>query len=96
MGHSGGSESAFCGSALDASGQNSGFSKGVLQNRAGGAHARNSDLGSGGVCAHTASATGERVGRGGSQALFPTSYLDPTPPKQLHPGLNNACFSILL
>ena len=39
------------------------------------------------VSAHgTASATGERVGRGGSQALFPTSYLDPTPPKQLHTG----------
>ena len=28
MGHTGGSESAFCGSALDASGQNMGFSKG--------------------------------------------------------------------
>ena len=51
-----------------------GFSKGarggVLQNRAGGAHARNSDLGSGGRGLRTASATGERVGRGGSQALY--------------------------
>ena len=39
------------------------------------------------VSAHgKASATGERVGRGGSQALFPTSYLAHTPPKQLPPG----------
>ena len=59
-----------------------GFSKrGVLQNRAVGAHARNCDLGSGGRGLRTASATGERVGRGGSQALFPpTSYLAHTPP----------------
>ena len=29
-------------------------------------------------------------------SIFPTSYLAPTPPQQLHPGLKTGCFSILL
>ena len=97
MGHTGGSESAFFGSALDAPGQNMGFSNGGCCKIGRVERMRAILTWALVVSAHgTASATGERVGRGGSQALFPTSYLAHTPPQQLHPGVKTACFSILL
>ena len=64
-----------------------GFSNkgGVLQNRAGGAHARNSDLGSGGVCARQVP-PGRELGAAALRLSFQPATWILLLQQQLHPG----------